>query len=102
MIGFCSKAVADSEYNMIRLSRQVARKAPLAARGFASQEALDQASDELAYAKRLREIASDALRRDAAVIQRSNALIEETAERLNALCTLQCHSISCHSDRLND
>jgi HlyD family secretion protein len=78
------KAVADSEYNIVRLSRQVARKSPLVARGFASQEALDQASDELAYARRLREIAADALQHDAAVIARSNALTEETAGRLDS------------------
>jgi HlyD family secretion protein len=78
------RAVADSEYNIVRLTRQVARKKPLAVSGFASQETLDQANDELAYAKRMREIAADALQRDAAVIQRTNALIEETAARLDA------------------
>jgi len=87
------KAVADSEYNIVRLARQVARKSPLAARGFASQEALDQASDELAYAKRLRQIAADALERDAAVIRRSNALIEETAARLDSNLAAAKHQL---------
>jgi HlyD family secretion protein len=79
-----TKAVADAEYQILRLSRQVARQQPLAARGFVSQERLDQSADELSYQKRLKEIATDALRRDAAVIKRSNELIEETAARLDA------------------
>ena len=88
------RAIADDEYNIVRLnSAQVARKSPLAARGFASQETLDQASDELAYAKRLREIAADALRRDAAVIQRTNALIEETAARLDSNLAAAKHQL---------
>jgi HlyD family secretion protein len=78
-----AKALADAEYNILRLSRDVARRQPLAAKGFASQEVLDQSLDELAYQKRLREVALDAGQRDAAVIKRSNALIEETAARLD-------------------
>jgi len=78
-----AKTLADAEYNILRLSREVARRQPLAAKGFASQEVLDQSLDELAYQKRLREVALDAGQRDAAVIKRSNALIEETAARLD-------------------
>ena len=87
------KAIADSEYNVVRLARQVARKSPLAARGFASQETLDQASDELAYAKRLREIAAGALQRDDAVIQRTNALIEQTSARLDSNLVAAKHQL---------
>jgi HlyD family secretion protein len=79
-----AKAVADAEYNIMRLSRQVARRQPLAAQGFASQETLDQAADELAYQQRLRKIAAGALERDAAVIGRSEDLIKQTAGRLDA------------------
>ena len=78
-----AKTLADAEYNILRLSREVARRQPLAAKGFASQEVLDQSLDELAYQKRLRDVALDAGQRDAAVIKRSNALIEETAARLD-------------------
>ncbi len=78
-----AKTLADAEYNILRLSREVARRQPLAAKGFASQEVLDQSLDELAYQKRLREVALDAGQRDAAVIKRSNELIEETAARLD-------------------
>jgi HlyD family secretion protein len=76
------KAAAEAEYNFLRVSRQLGRRQPLAAKGFDSQEALDQSVDELAYAKRLREIATDALQRDGAVINQSSALIEQTAARL--------------------
>ncbi len=79
-----AKAVVDAEYNIMRLSRQVARRQPLAAQGFASQEMLDQSADELAYQQRLRKIAADALERDTAVIRRSQDLIDQTAARLSA------------------
>ena len=77
-----AKAVADTDYNILRLGREVERRRPLAAVGFESRERLDQSADELAYARRLRVIADDALRRDAAVIQRGSDLIQQTAERL--------------------
>jgi|SRR5271170_2695948 len=79
-----AKAVADAEYNIVRLGRQVARRQPLATKGFESLEMLDQSADELAHQKRLREIAVDGLQRDTAVIERSNDLIEKTAARLEA------------------
>jgi HlyD family secretion protein len=79
-----AKALTDAEYNIRRLERQVARRQPLAAKGFESQEMLDQSADELAYQQRLRKLAADALQRDAAVIERSRDLIEQTAARLDA------------------
>ena len=79
-----AKAVVDAEYNILRLGRQVARRQSLAAKGFASREMLDQSADELTYQARLRQIAVDASQRDAAVIERSNDLIAETAARLDA------------------
>jgi HlyD family secretion protein len=78
-----AKALADADYNILRLGRQVARRQPLAAKGFESQEVLDTSNDELSYQKRLKEIAADALQRDAAVIKRSEALIQDTASRLD-------------------
>ena len=44
-----ARAVATAEYNIMRLSREVARRRPLAAEGFTSLETLDQSADELAY-----------------------------------------------------
>ena len=78
-----AKAVADAEYNITRLGRQVARRQPMAAKGYESMEVLDQSNDELAYQKRLREVAVDAQQRDTVVIKKSEALIEETAARLD-------------------
>lgn len=79
-----AKAIVDADYNIQRLSRQVARRQPLAADGFASRESLDQAVDELNWQRQLRAIAVDALQRDADVIKRGNALIERTGARLDA------------------
>jgi HlyD family secretion protein len=79
-----AKAVADADYNITRLERQVARRRPLADKGFASQEQLDQSADELAYQQGLRKLAVDALQRDAAVIARGKDLLQRTASRLDA------------------
>jgi HlyD family secretion protein len=78
-----AKTLADAEYNIVRLDRIVARRQPMAAKGYESQEVLDQAVDELSYQKRLKEIAADAQSRDAAVIKESEALIAKTAARLD-------------------
>jgi HlyD family secretion protein len=78
-----AKTLADAEYNIVRLGRVVARRQPMAAKGFESQEVLDQVTDELSYQKRLKEIAADAQNRDAAVIKQSEALIAKTAARLD-------------------
>jgi HlyD family secretion protein len=87
------RAVADAEYNIVRLARQRARRLLLAAKGWVSQEALEQSIDELAYQKRLREIAVDAMQRDAAVIKQSNALIDETAARLDINLDVARHQL---------
>jgi HlyD family secretion protein len=78
-----AKAVNDADYNILRLGRQVARRQPLAIKGYESQETLDISADELAYQKRLKDIALDAQKRDAALIEKSVALIHETAARLD-------------------
>src|SRR5262249_27413957 len=78
------RAVAAAQYNILRLSREVARRRPLAAAGFTSKEKLDQSADELAYQRRLMDIAANALARDAVVIRQSNDLIERTTTRLDA------------------
>ncbi|HET7880538.1 MAG TPA: HlyD family efflux transporter periplasmic adaptor subunit, partial [Acetobacteraceae bacterium] len=78
------KALAGAQYNIVRLSREVARRRPLAAEGFTSREKLDQSADELDYQKRMALIAGEALVHNAAVISRSNELIQKTAARLDA------------------
>jgi HlyD family secretion protein len=78
------KTIADTEYNIVRLSRQVARRAPLTAAGFSSRESLDQAVDELAYQRRLHDLALDALQRDTAALKHISDLTEAAAERLDA------------------
>jgi HlyD family secretion protein len=87
------RAVADTAYDILRLSRQVARRRPLAAMGFASQETLDQSSDDLTHATRLQEIAIDAQKRDSAVIKRSTELMEETAARLDSNLAAAKHQL---------
>ncbi len=79
-----ANAVTNAEYNIIRLGRLVARREPLAQKGFESQETLDQVADELAYQKHLKDIAIDAQKRDADLIEKSETLIHETAARLDA------------------
>src|SRR5690242_16879223 len=59
-----ARAVIAAEYNILRLSREVARRQPLAAAGFTSREKLDLSADELAYQKRLRDVAAEAFQRD--------------------------------------
>jgi HlyD family secretion protein len=44
-----ARAVAAAQYNVIRLTREVARRRPLAEQGFTPREKLDQSADELAY-----------------------------------------------------
>jgi HlyD family secretion protein len=88
-----ARTVLAADYNILRLSREVARRRPLAAAGFTSQEKLDQSADELSYEKRLREISFDALQRDAAMIRESNDLIEKTAPRLDANLVAAKHQL---------
>jgi HlyD family secretion protein len=50
------RALAEIDYNLVRLGRSVERRASLAAKGLTSQEERDLAADELAFYKRLRPI----------------------------------------------
>ncbi|GGF32862.1 ABC transporter permease [Aliidongia dinghuensis] len=60
-------AVADAEYNITNLSRQIRRQSPLTAHGFTAQETFDNLTDQLDYQKRLRDVALDGQKRDAAL-----------------------------------
>ena len=62
-----ANAVAGAEYNIVNLSRQIRRQSPLTAHGFTAQETLDNLTDQLDYQKRLKDIAQDGLKRDAAL-----------------------------------
>ena len=77
------KAVANAEYNIVRLAREISRRLPLVAAGYTSRERLEQLTDELAYERRLREIATTALQHDAVLIKQTNDIIEESAGRLD-------------------
>ena len=79
-----ARALADAVYNIVRLARQVDRRQQIAATGYGSEEKLDEAVDELAYQRRLRLIALDAVQRDAAVIRGSTEMRASTTERLAA------------------
>ena len=79
-----ARALADAVYNIVRLARQVDRRQQIAATGYGSQEKLEEAVDELAYERRLRLIALDAVQRDAAVIRKSTEMSATTTERLAA------------------
>lgn len=78
-----TKAVANAEYNIVRLSRELERRKPLVAKGYVSVEKLDQLADELAYEKRLRGIALSALQNDATLIKQTDDVIKENSGRLN-------------------
>jgi len=75
--------VADAEYNILRLSRESVRRQSVAAEGYIARQALDEVTDELGYQKKRKAIAEDAQNRDATVIARSEAMIRETAARLD-------------------
>jgi HlyD family secretion protein len=53
------RALAEIDYNLIRLGRSDERREGLAAKGFVSKEQRDVVTDELAYYKRLRPIQSE-------------------------------------------
>ncbi len=48
------KALAQIDYNIVRLKRSADRRGPLLARGFLAPETLDQIQDELSYNERLK------------------------------------------------
>jgi|WetSurMetagenome_2_1015567.scaffolds.fasta_scaffold100643_1 HlyD family secretion protein len=48
------KALAEIDYNIVRLKRSDTRRTPLLARGYVATETLDQIQDQLAYEEQLR------------------------------------------------
>jgi len=77
-----ANAVASADYNIVNLSRQIRRKEPLTTHGFSSQETLDNLTDQLDYQKRLKDIALDGQKRDAALHADVSAQAGEIAAHL--------------------
>jgi HlyD family secretion protein len=77
-----ANAVAGAEYNIVNLSRQIRRQAPLTAHGYTAQETFDNLTDQLDYQKRLKEIALDGQKRDAALHADVSAQAGEIAAHL--------------------
>ena len=74
------RALAEIDYNLVRLGRAAARREELAAKGAFSLEQRDVASDELAYYKRLRPIQADSGARQSALRERLLPSIHEQLE----------------------
>lgn len=63
------KALAQIDYNIVRLKRAADRRAPLLARGYLAPETLDQIQDELTYDERLRPLQAQSNERQEALRQ---------------------------------
>jgi HlyD family secretion protein len=76
------RALAEIDYNLVRLGRAAGRREELAAKGAVSLEQRDVASDELAYYKRLRPIQAESGARQSALRERLLPSIHEQLEIL--------------------
>lgn len=76
------RALAEIDYNLVRLGRAAGRREELAAKGALSLEQRDVASDELAYYKRLRPIQAESGARQSALRERLLPSIHEQLEIL--------------------
>ncbi|MGA2190703.1 MAG: HlyD family efflux transporter periplasmic adaptor subunit [Steroidobacteraceae bacterium] len=76
------RALAEIDYNLVRLGRTAGRREELAAKGALSLEERDVASDELAYYKRLRPIQAESGARQSALRERLLPSIHEQLEIL--------------------
>ena len=76
------RALAEVDYNLVRLGRAAGRREELAAKGALSLEQRDVASDELAYYKRLRPIQAESGARQSALRERLLPSIHEQLEIL--------------------
>jgi HlyD family secretion protein len=64
------RALADIDYNLVRLGRSAERREGLAAKGVVSTEQRDVITDELAYYKRLRPIQAESAQRQSGLRDR--------------------------------
>jgi HlyD family secretion protein len=76
------RALAEIDYNLVRLGRAAGRREELAAKGAVSLEQRDMASDELAYYKRLRPIQAESGTRQSALRERLLPSIHDQLEIL--------------------
>lgn len=77
-----ARALAQVDYNIVRLGRSTARREGLAAKGLVSAEDRDLAADELAYYKRLRPIQLESGQRQTALRDR---LLPDIQQQLRIL-----------------
>ncbi len=76
------RALADIDYNIVRLSRSEDRRDELAAKGAVPQERLDQIRDELAHFERLRPVQAESNKRQAELRARLLPAIHDQQEKL--------------------
>jgi HlyD family secretion protein len=77
-----ARALADVDYNIVRLTRSSERRNALAARGAASSEQRDAVSDELTYYKMLRPTQAESNQRQAQLRARLLPSIHDQLEKL--------------------
>jgi HlyD family secretion protein len=77
-----ARALADVDYNIVRLTRSSERRNALAARGAASSEQRDAVSDELTYYKALRPTQAESNQRQAQLRARLLPSIHDQLEKL--------------------
>jgi HlyD family secretion protein len=76
------RALADIDYNLVRLNRSADRRESLAAKGLVAAEQRDLVTDELAYYKRLRPIQADSNQRQSDLRSRLLPGIHEQLKNL--------------------
>ena len=77
-----ARALAEIDYNLVRLARSAARRDGLAMKGLVSAEARDVVADELAYYKRLRPIQAESSQRQSGLYDR---LLPDIRQQLRIL-----------------
>jgi HlyD family secretion protein len=82
------RALADIDYNLIRLNRSAERREGLAANGLVSREQRDVVTDELAYYKRLRPIQEGSNQRQSELQARLLPGIHEQLKNLRGNLTV--------------
>lgn len=82
------RALADVDYNLVRLNRSAERREGLAAKGFVSSEQRDTVTDELAYYKRLRPIQAGSNQRQSELRERLLPGIHEQLKDLRGNLTI--------------
>ena len=76
------KALAQIDYNIVRLKRSAGRRAPLLARGYLAPETLDQIQDELTYNEVLRPLQAQSNARQEALRQAQLPHIQDQLKSL--------------------